>query len=246
LAQEQFYLEYTGTCPICEGSAIFRATGPWLRDTLKCQSCKNGSLPRERALALVLREALPNWREVSIHESSPANRGISLKIRIEATEHIASHFYQNIGLGQMHQGFRNEDLQRQTFPDDKFDLFISLDVLEHVPDPRSAFGEIWRTLKPGGIMLSTFPVRKEQVAAVEARAVFNEDGSVTRLKEPRYHGNPISPSGSLVTVDYGYEIHQRIAEWAQFDVRIYRFNDKEHGILGEHTEVFLCRKRARP
>lgn len=94
-------------------------------------------------------------------------------------------------------------------------------------------------------MLSTFPVRKEQVAAVEARAVFDEDGSVTHLKEPQYHGNPISPDGSLVTVDYGYEIHQRVAEWAQFDVRTYRFNDKKHSILGEYTEVFLCRKRAR-
>jgi SAM-dependent methyltransferase len=143
----------------------------------------------------------------------------------------------------MHQGFRNEDLQHLTFPDNKFDLFVSLDVLEHVADPRLAFCEIWRTLKVGGIMLSTFPVRKEQVASIEARVVFNNDHTVTHLKEPQYHGNPISLDGSLVTVDYGYEIHKKIAEWAPFDVRIYRFNDTEHGILGDYTEVFLCRKR---
>jgi hypothetical protein len=46
-----------------------------------------------------------------------------------------------------------------------------------------------------------------------------------------------------VTVDYGYEIHKQIAAWTPFDVRIYRFNDVEHGILGEYTEVFLCRKK---
>jgi SAM-dependent methyltransferase len=241
---EPFHCEYTGTCPICEATAQFRADGPWLRDTLKCQSCANGSIPRERALALVLNEAIPNWRECSIHESSPVNRGISRKLRAEAKYHVATQFYPRIGLGQMHQGFRNEDLQHLTFSDNTFDLFVSLDVFEHIPDPRLAFSEIWRTLKMGGILLSTFPVRKAQVAAVESRVIFNGDGTVTHLKEPQFHGNPISSDGSLVTVDYGYEIHKQIAAWAPFDVRIYRFNDVEHGILGEYTEVFLCRKRA--
>jgi SAM-dependent methyltransferase len=143
----------------------------------------------------------------------------------------------------MHQGFRNEDLQHLTFPDNKFDLFVSLDVFEHIPDSRLAFCEIWRTLKRGGLMLSTFPVRKGQVAAVEARVASNDDRTVTYLKEPQYHGKPISSDGSLVTIDYGYEIHKQIAEWAPFDVRVYRFNDVEDGILGEYTEVFLCRKR---
>jgi len=240
---EPFHLEYIGTCPICETTAKFRAKGPWLRDTLICQSCTNGSIPRERALALILNEAIPNWRDCSIHESSPVNRGISKKLRAEGKCHIATQFFPSIGLGQMHQGFRNEDLQHLTFPDDKFDLFVSLDVLEHILDPRLAFCEIWRTLKPGGMMLSTFPVRKAQLVAVEPRVVVNDDGTVTHLRKPEYHANPIGSDGSLVTVDYGYEIHKTIAEWASFDVRIYRFNDKEHGILGENTEVFLCRKR---
>ena len=240
---DAYHLEYMGTCPICEAPTSFRANGPWLRDTLRCLSCPNGSLPRERALALVLNEAIPNWRDCSIHESSPENRGISKKIRTEAKNYIATQFFTGVSLGQMHQGFRNEDLQHLTFPDNTFDLFVSLDVFEHIPDPRLALCEIWRTLRPDGVMLSTFPVRKAQLTAVEPRIVFNRDGTVTHLKKPEYHGNPISPSGSLVTVDYGYDIHQKMAEWASFDVRVYRFNDKQHGILGEYTDVFLCRKR---
>jgi SAM-dependent methyltransferase len=240
---ESFHLEYTGTCPICETPVRFRATGPWLRDTLKCLSCPNGSIPRERALALVLNESVPNWRDCSTHESSPENRGISRKLRAECRSHIATQFFPGVGLGEVHRGFRNEDLQHQTFPDNTFDLFVSLDVFEHVPDPGLAFGEIWRTLKPGGMLICTFPVRKVQLAAVEPRVLFNSDGTVTHLKKPEYHGNPVSSDGSLVTVDYGYEIHLKIADWAPFDVRVYRFNDKEHGILGEYTEVFLCRKR---
>jgi SAM-dependent methyltransferase len=240
---DDIYLDYTGICPICEAPARFRASGPWLRDTLKCQSCPNGSLPRERALALVLQEVTPNWRDLNIHESSPENRGISKKIQKETKSYIATQLYPGIALGRMHQGFRNEDLQRLTFEDNEFDLFVSLDVFEHVPDPRLAFREIWRTLKPNGVLLSTFPVRKAQVAPVDPRVAFHGDGTITHLKEPEYHGNPVNPDGSLVTVDYGYEIHQKISEWAPFDVRVYRFNDKEHGILGEYTEVLLCRKR---
>lgn len=240
---EPFDLKYSGTCPICESTVTFCASGPWLRDTLKCLSCSNGSIPRERALALILNEVLPNWRECSIHESSPENRGISKKLRIEGKNHVATQFYPDISLGQMHQGFRNEDLQQLTFPDETFDLFVSLDVLEHVPDPRLAFREIWRTLKPGGLMLSTFPVRKAQVLPLEPRVALKDDGTFTHLKSPEYHGNPVNPKGALVTVDYGYDVHLKIAEWAPFDVRVYRFNDKEHGILGEYTEVFLCRKR---
>nr|WP_174302312.1 hypothetical protein [Afipia felis] len=72
----------------------------------------------------------------------------------------------------------------------------------------------------------------------------DEDGEVKYLLEPEYHGNPISNDGSLVTVDYGYEIYRKISEWADFDVRITRLCDKTHGILGEYTEVIVCKKRS--
>jgi SAM-dependent methyltransferase len=242
--QPKFRLQFDGICPICEKPATFIASAPWLRGSLMCASCHNGSTPRERALALVLNEQIPNWRTLSIHESSPVNRGISAKIRMEGQFHTPTQFYPDLGLGQYRDGFRNEDLQRLTFSDEQFDLFISLDVLEHIPEPELSIKEIWRTLKFGGIMLCTFPVRKQQVDAMDYRAKFNDDGSVTHLKEPEYHGNPIDSKGALVTVDYGYDIHKEIALWAPFDVRVYRFDDKTHGILGEYTDVFYCKKRA--
>jgi hypothetical protein len=69
------------------------------------------------------------------------------------------------------------------------------------------------------------------------------DGSIRHLVEPaEYHGNPVDASGSLVTIDYGYEIGREIAEWAPFDVRISRFWDPTHGIIGDYTEVIVCTK----
>ncbi|OBQ59852.1 hypothetical protein A8145_24795 [Mesorhizobium loti] len=64
------------------------------------------------------------------------------------------------------------------------------------------------------------------------------------MKEPEIHGNPVSNEGSIVTVDYGYDLHLAIAEWAPFDVRVYRFADRTHGILGEYTDLIVCTKPA--
>lgn len=235
-------LKYEGFCPICQKQAMFKADNGWYRGSLQCQSCHNVSTPRERALAMILEEQFPNWRDLKIHECSPINRGISAKMKREARHLLQTQFYPDLELGSTEREFRNEDLQKLTFADNEFDLFISLDVMEHIPDPEAAIKEIYRTLKPGGAMLCTWPVRKEQLQALERRVIFNEDGTLKHLKQPEYHGNPVSNDGALVTVDYGYEVHKLLAEWAPFDIRVTRFADKTHGILGEYTEVFVGKK----
>ena len=71
------------------------------------------------------------------------------------------------------------------------------------------------------------------------------DGTIRHLTgRPEYHGNPIDEKGALVTHEYGYDISKTIAEWAPFDVRISRFWDETHGVIGEYTEVVVCLKRA--
>lgn len=238
----RFPMEIDGQCPICNAPAKMVAKGPWLRGTLICRSCENGSVPRERALALVLERHLPQWRTLDIHESSPANRGISLKIRRECPKYVGSHFHSDAPSGTMVGGFRNENIEKQTFADESFDLVITLDVFEHVFNPGEMFREIYRTLRPGGWYICTFPIRKYQVESMKPRARLNPDGSVTHIETPEYHGNPISGDGALVTFDYGYDIHGLIAYWTDFEVEISRFANKRLGILGEYTEVIACRR----
>lgn len=43
------------------------------------------------------------------------------------------------------------------FPDGKFDVATSLANLEHLENPRQSLAEIFRVLKPGGILLLTAP-----------------------------------------------------------------------------------------
>lgn len=60
--------------------------------------------------------------------------------------------------------------------------------------------------------------------------------------EPQNHGNPIDPSGSAVTFHYGYDFPELISNWTGFDIKTVRFWDHRHGVLGEMTEVYICRK----
>jgi SAM-dependent methyltransferase len=238
------FLEIKGFCPICEKNTVFRAKkGSWLRATLNCLTCEGGSVPRERALAYVLGREYPNWRELHIHECSPGNRGLSVKLKDQCKHYIPTHFFPDEKLGSEVNGWRNENLESTTFGDGQFDIFISQDVLEHVYNPGKCFADIHRTLKQGGAFISTFPIRKNQIDSHLPRIKINQDGSILHLKEPEYHGNPISNDDALVTFDYGYAIHQMIPLWAAFDVEISRFYDKRQGILGEYTEVIICKKQ---
>ncbi len=140
-------------------------------------------------------------------------------------------------------GVRNLDLENQIqFCDSLFDIVSALDVLEHVFQPQKVLQEISRTLKPLGVAILTFPIWKEQVEAITPRIQLSSNGSIELIKDPIFHGNPISDEGSLVTYDYGYEIHKELNFWTDMDTEIVRFQSKRLGILGEFTEVIILSK----
>lgn len=47
------------------------------------------------------------------------------------------------------------------FPDNSFDRVVIVDMLEHVPDDRPFIGEIFRVLRPGGIVIINVPHLKK-------------------------------------------------------------------------------------
>jgi len=232
---------WPGYCPICLQQTLFTARDAWFRESLSCETCAGGSVPRERALMLVVRQLLPNWAELDIHESSPAARGVSPLLRTRAPGYVPTHFWPDVPLGTVRNGIRCESLEAQTFPAERFDLVITQDVMEHVFDPARAYAEIYRTLRPGGYHIHTTPIYKSLVHS-EQKAVLKENGQIEHLAEPEYHGNPISGDGALVTYHYGYDLAERIAEWTPFDVEVRRFADRTHGIVAEFSEVIVCTK----
>jgi SAM-dependent methyltransferase len=53
--------------------------------------------------------------------------------------------------------WQKEDIQALSFSAAYFDLVISCETIEHIPDPHRALEEIFRVLKPGGVFILTCP-----------------------------------------------------------------------------------------
>ena len=222
---------------MCERDTRFSATDAWLRDHYRCELC--GSIPRERALALVLRRRFPEWPRLRIHESSPGTP-LSRRLAENCPGYLPTHFFAGVQGGTVKDGFRCEDLERQTFPDGCFDLVVTLDVMEHVLDPEAAFREIARTLAPGGAHLFTTPLYNELAQSqIRARRHGNE---VELLTEPEYHHNPVDPAGSLVTVHWGYDIGDIVLRASGLTTTIHEIRDPASGIEGEFLHVFVSCK----
>jgi hypothetical protein len=109
-------------------------------------------------------------------------------------------------------------------------------------DPAAASREIARTLRPGGAHVFTIPlVRKNEPTRFCASLA--PDGTVVHLVEPpEYHGNPISSEGSLVTVNWGYDITNFIFETSGLFTEIVFLDILECGIRTEYIEVLITRK----
>lgn len=226
-----------GYCPCCESNVEFSSKHIWLRDHYLCSNCN--CIPRERHLTFIIEQILPNWKELSIHESSPGNRGTSIKLRNNCKDYIGSHYYPNSDKEYI-DGFKNIDLHNQNFEDECFDLVITQDVFEHLPYPEIAIKEVARTLKKGGYFISTIPlVNKFKPTQQWAELV---DGELKFFYEPDYHGNPIDPKGSPVFWHYGYSIASNFIEWSGMETIIVNNIIPELGIEAELLEVIICRK----
>ncbi len=55
---------------------------------------------------------------------------------------------------------RASSVEQLAYPDESFDVVVSCDVLEHVPDDQAAVDEMVRVLTPGGILVTTVPAHR--------------------------------------------------------------------------------------
>jgi len=103
------------------------------------------------------------------------------------------------------QFVRHEDLTALSFSDASFDLVVTLDVFEHIPDYRKAFSEIRRVLRRPGYLVFTIPFFFDR-NDTRIRATMNADGTITHHLPPEVHGNPVSKEGSLCFQNFGWDI----------------------------------------
>jgi SAM-dependent methyltransferase len=124
------------------------------------------------------------------------DRASPLRVPLQTAKSYTRTFYNRdvaIGLVQS-DGAQMQDVTRMGFADASFDLIVSSEVLEHVPDISAAFAEIYRVLRPGGCHVFTVPPMKEtkQLAKLE-------NGQVVQLVQPpEYHGDPLGDGGGIL------------------------------------------------
>ena len=235
-------LKSIGHCPTCDQDVTFIAYNEWLRDHYVCANC--GSLPRERALMSTIEKYCPNWRSLTIHESSPGNRGASERLSKEAPGYIPSQYIPDQTPGSIVENIRCENLEALTFDDESIDLHITQDVMEHIFHPSEAFREIARTLTPGGMHICTVPlVNKEMPSTLRARI---EKDEIVYVKPEQYHGNPVGDGRSLVTYDWGFDICRYIFDASGLFSYLVCIDDLSKGIRAEYIEVLVTVKPLAP
>jgi GT2 family glycosyltransferase/SAM-dependent methyltransferase len=215
---------------------------PNWRERLECPFCHLNN--RQRLMATLFKQTLEKFDEQNItiyfmEQVTPIFQW-ALKAypqhAIIGSEYLG---YEYPG-GSVIKGIRHEDVTDLSFADNSLDLIISNDVFEHVPQPELAFKECCRVLKPGRPMLSTIPFWDDKDASV-TRAKLDK-GQIKYLLEPAYHGNPISPEGSLVFTDFGWDVLDCILSSGFSTVTVEVYASKTYGHLGNGQLVFRAVK----
>jgi hypothetical protein len=139
------------------------------------------------------------------------------------------------------RGIRHEDVTALSFGDQSFDLVLTFDVLEHVPDYREAFGQCLRVLRPGGCLLFTVPFQASRPDNLQ-RARVRDDGTVEHLEPPEYHYDPIHAEGCLAFHHFGWELLDRLREAGFAAARAHFYWSFRFGYLGPDQLLFSARK----
>jgi len=143
--------------------------------------------------------------------------------------------------GEVYDGLRHEDVTNLSFEDETFDIIVSQDVFEHVlGDGGAAFKECYRVLKKNGVLLFTIPFHYGNETTVERAKL--ENGNITMLQPPVYHGNPVSEEGALVVNDFGWDITKVIHEAGFTDYGAYFYYGKDYGYMGIPNNLWIIKK----
>jgi 2-polyprenyl-3-methyl-5-hydroxy-6-metoxy-1,4-benzoquinol methylase len=86
------------------------------------------------------------------------------------------------------------DITNCQMPSDSFDLIVCSEVVEHIADSQKATDEMYRVLKPGGILILSTPQRWSLLELMARIAYFPGIKSIVQLMYP---GEPIFDPGHI-------------------------------------------------
>jgi SAM-dependent methyltransferase len=153
---------------------------------------------------------------------------------VRLPEALSSDYHPGAPPGSNVDGVRSEDLTRLTYPDASFDLVLTSETLEHVPELSAALREIRRVLVPGGRHIFTIP-QVPSVPKTFARSILLPDGSIED-RAPRIC-HPGGDVGYPVFTEFGADV-QDVFVQAGFEVEVLFGPNRDEDL----AQVYVTRK----
>lgn len=205
---------------------------PNFRERLVCEQC--GLNNRLRATYDFLKNNIKiQDKDVYITEEiTPLYNLLKSKTKtLIGSEYFANKKFGRIFIPKFLKKINNEDLTNLSFKNNQFDLVISLEVLEHIPDYKKALQEIYRVMKNDASFVFSIPfVVSSQQNIVRARVV---NGVIEHLLPAEYHGDPVDSEGCLCFYHFGWEIFDDLKQIGFIDSGVYSYHSIDKGYLGE-------------
>lgn len=245
-----------GTCNVSASETEFIISSTNLREDVV--STVSSSINRHRQLVCTLSMALFGRPSSSLAGITAHINQNGMKVYIAEANSVMSDFLKrNLSpelivsseyfgpdhrSGETIKGILHQDLQRTSFGSEAFDIVLTSEVFEHIPDAIGAEKEVMRILKPGGIYCFTVPFLPTAEHDL-ILANMDEHGTIEYLAEPQYHGDPIRPDeGILVYRLFSFNDMKQRFESMGHVFKSYRFWSKALGILGDDCWAHTARK----
>jgi Methyltransferase domain len=208
-------------CPLCGFVGFFKAWGSPPRWNALCPSC--GSLERHRHLALFLHRTPSLIKDGAILLHFAPENFIRTLLKKSNMHYIGADLARDdVDL--------KLDIENIDLADEQCDVIVCSHVLEHVDDKR-ALSELWRILKPNGILIIMVPINDG------CETTYEDDTIKDRNQRLIHFGDP-----DHVRI-YGADFVQRLTD-AGFRVRVTTAFGKEAVkfalLMGD--KIFLCHK----
>lgn len=184
------------------------------REGLRCRSCRANLRSRHLAKCIVdaMNARLGTQAKTLAELCESPDMQTQAVAEINAAGNLHPFLERLSGLhyseyGSTQADVRSEDLLNLSYADERFDLVINSDVLEHVPDIERALSEVRRILKPDGLYIFTVPVNWSQTHTRRRAEI--RDGQLVHFLPPSHHGaEQEGKHDFLVFYEYGRDFVQ--------------------------------------
>ena len=242
--EQDFVLGY---CKVCNKATKFKIilnqnNKTNLRESLVCEYCNLSN--RKRFMLSFLNEfANKSNSKLNVFMYEQVTQVFKRSQNVKNINLVGSEF---LGYdkkpGQIIENIRNEDAMNLSSENNSFEVLISNDVYEHIPNINKALSEAYRVLKNSGTLLISIPFDGAKVKTTRRATL--EEGKIKHLQDPIYHENPIAKKeGSLVFYEYGWDFLDFLKTAGFKDAHMLNYFDMFYGYLGTvDTFIFVAVK----